>query len=119
MKKLITSVSSAVLYALPAVALAQNYGLENLYGSVNLGNRPLLETVGQVINVLLSFLGVLAVVGILWGGFQTMIAAGDEEKAAKGKKVIAAGVIGLAIILAAFAIAAFVIGELSSATGAP
>lgn len=116
MKKFITSVTSVALYGLPAVALAQNYGLDNLYGNVNLGNRPLLETVGQIINVLLGFLGVIAVILILIGGFKWMTAAGNEEKVGEAKKLLGAGVVGLVIILAAFAIAAFVIGELSSAT---
>ncbi len=117
MKKLITSVTSVAMYGLlPAAAMAQNYGLENLYGNVNLGNRPLLETVGQIINVLLGFLGVIAVILILVAGFKWMTAAGNEEKVGEAKKLLGAGVVGLVIILAAFAIAAFVIGELSTAT---
>lgn len=119
MKKLITSVASAVAYGLPAVALAQlpnNGGLVELEGNVNLGNRPLISTVGQIINVLLGFLGVIAVVLILIGGFKWMTAAGNEEKVGEAKKLLGAGVVGLVIILAAFAIASFVITQLSSAT---
>lgn len=119
MKKLIASLTSAVAYGLPATVLAQlpnNGGLLELEGNVNLGNRPLIQTIGQLINVLLGFLGVIAVIGIVWGGFMTMTAAGDEEKSGKGKKVLAAGVIGLLIILSAFAIASYVINNLSAAT---
>lgn len=119
MKKFITSATSAVLYSLPAMALAQlpsNGGLDELNNTVNLGNRPLIETVGQIINVLLGFLGVIAVVLILIGGFKWMTAAGNEEKVGEAKKLLGAGVVGLVIILAAFAIAAFVITQLSNAT---
>ena len=49
------------VFAFAGLALAQNFGLENLNGNVNLGNRPLLSTVGLIINVFLGFLGVVAV----------------------------------------------------------
>ena len=116
MKKLFTSVTTSVLGMLPAVVLAQNYGLDNLQGNLNLGNRPLIETVTQIINVLLGILGIIAVIIILMGGFKWMTAKGNEEKVGEAKKLLGAGVVGLVIILAAFAIASFVISNLSNAT---
>jgi phosphoglycerol transferase MdoB-like AlkP superfamily enzyme len=118
MKKLLTTVTGSIMYALPAVALAQ-YGLNdpNLANTVNLGNKPLIETVSQIINVLLGLLGVIAVVIILMGGFKWMTAAGNEEKVGEAKKLLGAGIVGLVIILSAFAIASFVISNLASATG--
>ncbi len=117
MKKLITSATSAVMYGLPAVVLAQGGGLNNLAQNVNLGNRDLVDTIAQIINVILGFLGVIAVVLILMGGFKWMTAAGNEEKVGEAKKLLGAGVVGLVIIFAAFAIASFVVGNLSNATG--
>ncbi|MFA4818278.1 MAG: pilin [Patescibacteria group bacterium] len=118
MKKIIASVTGAVMYGLPAVVLAQNYGLTPLEGNVNLGNKDLITTIAQIINVILGFLGVVAVVLILMGGFKWMTAAGNEEKVGEAKKLLGAGVVGLVIIFAAFAIASFVISNLSNATGA-
>ena len=117
MKKLFTSVTTAVLGILPAVALAQGYGLNQLEGNLNLGNKPLVETITQIINVLLGVLGIIAVIIILMGGFKWMTAQGNEEKVGEAKKLLGAGVVGLVIILAAFAIASFVISNLSNATG--
>ncbi|MBU1039083.1 pilin [Patescibacteria group bacterium] len=118
MKKFITSAVNTVIYGLPAVALAQtNFGLDNLEQDVNLGNRDLVETIAQIINVVLGFLGVVAVIIILMGGFKWMTAAGNEEKVGEAKKLLGAGVVGLVIILAAFAIASFIINNLSNATG--
>lgn len=121
MKKILTSATSAVLYGLPAMVLAQvggglpnNGGLEDL--NVNLGNQPLIETIGQLINVILGFLGVIAVLIVLLGGFKWMTAAGNEEKVGAAKKLLGAGVVGLVIILAAYAIASFVITQLYNAT---
>jgi hypothetical protein len=53
----------------------------------------------------------------LAGGFEWMTAGGNEEKTTEARKRIIAGVIGLAIILSAYAIAQFVLRSLSAATG--
>jgi hypothetical protein len=45
-----------------------------------------------------------------------MTALGNEDKVSESKKLIAAGVIGLVIIITAYAIAAFVINALVNAT---
>jgi hypothetical protein len=52
----------------------------------------------------------------LLGGFKWMTAGGNEDKVGEAKKLITAGIIGLVIILAAFAIATFVLSQLLSAT---
>lgn len=67
----------------------------------------------------MSLLGIVAVVIVLIGGFTWMTAGGDEEKVGTAKKYIYSGVIGLAIILSAYAIANFVITQLVSATTQP
>jgi len=69
-----------------------------------------------VINIILGFLGIIAVVLILFGGFMWMTAAGSEEKIGTAKKIMSAGVIGLVIVLAAFGIARFVISSMITAT---
>ena len=93
-----------------ALNIAQNIG-----GGA-FGTQDLRETIVQLVNVLLGFLGIIAVIIILWGGFQWMTAAGNEDKVASARTTIIAGVIGLAIIIASFAIASFIINEFSSAT---
>ena len=64
----------------------------------------------------LLFLGIVAVVIVLLGGFKWMIAGGNDEKTNEAKKLIVSGIIGLAIILSAWAITSFVISRLVSAT---
>jgi len=46
-----------------------------------------------------------------------MTAGGSEDKITEARKLLVAGVIGLIIILAAFAIANFVLTQLIMATG--
>jgi len=96
---------------------AQNAGLDNLQAAnVNLGNQDLIATIGHIINIILGVLGVVAVGLIIYAGFIWLTSAGNEEKIAQAKKIISSATIGLAIILASFAIASFIINQLSRAT---
>ena len=72
--------------------------------------------IGRIINIALGFLGVIAVGIILLGGFKWMTAAGNEDKTTEAKQLLGAGVIGLIIILSAWALATFVIGQIYGAT---
>ena len=100
----------------PVIAAAQaSLGIE-IAGSTGLGSRDLKETIVQILNVLLGFLGIIAVIVILLGGFKWMTAGGNEDKVGEAKKLLGAGIIGLVIILAAYAIATYVISTISTAT---
>lgn len=106
--------------ALPTMALAQpDLGLNSFENEITLGRSDIRVTIARIINVALGLLGIVAVVIILLGGFTWMTAAGNEEKVDKARKLIVAGIIGLAIILSAYAIARFVISSLVSATTQP
>ena len=129
MKKFTSFVLIAlVMVPMLAVALTANAGSAdnmlwggyegNVQAASGLGNTDPREMAGSVINIFLGFLGVIAVLIILYGGFKWMTAGGNEDGIAEGKKMIGAGVIGLVIILAAFGIAQFVINALYNATGA-
>lgn len=63
----------------------------------------------SIVKYLMTFLGIIAVVVILIGGFKWMTAGGNEDRVGEAKSMIIAGAIGLVIILAAFAIVTFVI----------
>ncbi len=58
----------------------------------------------NVTNFALGFLGLIAVLIIIYGGFLYVTAAGEEEKATKGKKSITYAVIGILLIMGSFAI---------------
>lgn len=67
----------------------------------------------NIINYLLGFLGIIAVIIILIAGFKWMTAGGTEEKVTEAQTMLIQGVIGLAIILAAWGIAGWVITTIS------
>jgi hypothetical protein len=94
------------------------FGLNPIQTTTDLGkDKSLQETVASLINVALSLLGIVAVVIILAGGFMWMTAGGNDEKVAGARKLIFSGIIGLAIIMSAWAITRFVFEALNSATG--
>jgi len=74
------------------------------------------EVAAKIINVALGFLGIIAVVIVLYGGFMWMTAAGNEERISKAKQILTAGVIGLVIIVMAWAIASYVVKTLMNVT---
>jgi hypothetical protein len=125
MKRFVRAVLALSLYTLPATVQAAgltgetNFGFTNFGSATNLGtNVPVVQTVAMFINILLSFLGVLAVVAIVIGGFRVMTSGGNEEQTAGGKKIMSAGLIGLIIIFVAYALAYFIVTQLANTTGA-
>lgn len=91
------------------------YGLE-CGAETGLSSRDPRIIVAQIINVGLSVLGIVFIVLIVYAGFKWMTAGGNEEDAKKAQKILLYSIIGLGIILSAFAISQFVLSELYKAT---
>ncbi len=75
------------------------------------------QLIGNLINVALTVIGIFLVVWFVYAGYQWMMSGGDEKKVADAKKKISSAVIGLVIILAAYAISSYVLSALTTATG--
>lgn len=73
-------------------------------------------TIANIIRTAMGLLGIIAVLIVLYGGFKWMTAQGDTKAVDEAKKVLIAGIIGLIIIVSAYAIASFVINSLVAAT---
>lgn len=103
----------AFMIAFPALA-QPNLGV-NYATDLNLANGDPRTAAVSLVKLLMTFLGIIAVIIMLLGGFKWMTAAGNEDKVAEAKKLIAAGIIGLVIILSAYLIVNFVITNVSTA----
>ena len=57
-----------------------------------------------VINTLINFSAVIAILFLIVGGFFYLTSAGNEEQSEKGKKILVNSVIGLVVIIMASAI---------------
>ncbi len=108
--------------ALPLVSFAQSNidvgmnEIETGFSDNGLGNTDPRTTVARLINVAMLFLGIIAVVIILLGGFKWMTAGGNEDMVGEAKKLMGAGVVGLVIVLSAWGIANFLLSRLITAT---
>lgn len=67
-------------------------------------NTDLRQYIKNVVNFALGFLGIIAVIVVIYGGFMYVTAAGNEDQAGKGKKAVTYAVIGILIILSSFAL---------------
>lgn len=115
--KFATGLAVAAAAALPMTALAVTaFSIENVGGSIGLGTADLKGTVINIINWVLGILALLAVIFVIYGGFTWLTAAGNEEKIEKAKKIIGAAVVGLIVILLAWAIVIFVAGTTRNVT---
>lgn len=83
----------------------------------NASNNSVSDIVGTVITTVLSLLGVIFLVLTVYGGYLWMTDAGNSEQVEKAKKIITAAVIGLIIVVAAYAITAFVFEYIIQGTG--
>jgi len=96
--------------------LAQvNTGIDTASG-IGLGDTDPRIMVANVIRIFLGFLGLIALILILYAGILWTTSAGDSTKIDKAKKILVSAVIGLLIILSAFAIASFILSRLLGTT---
>jgi hypothetical protein len=125
MKKILKSLVALAfvsLLFLPVVTFAADplnltdTGYDFINNDIKLGSNDPRSMVATIINTAMMFLGIIAVVIMLVGGFKWMTAMGNEKGIEEAKKLMGAGVIGLVIILASWGIATFVLQQLINAT---
>ena len=97
-------------------AFGTGYVNNGLAGSLPSNQDPR-EVAVRIINFALTFLALIAVAVVMYGGFKWMTAAGNEDQVGEAKKLLGAGVIGLLIILAAWALTTFLIGQIINTVG--
>ncbi|MBI3495379.1 hypothetical protein HY065_02020 [Candidatus Berkelbacteria bacterium] len=73
------------------------------------GFRDIPTAIRTIFNTVIAAAGAIFVVLLLVGGVQYLSAAGNEEATAKAKKLLVDAIIGLIIVLAAWAIGQFVL----------
>lgn len=80
------------------------------YNTALTSSSDLREFIINIVNFALGFLGLIAVIVVIYGGALYVTAAGEEERTQTGKKAITYAVIGLLIILGSFAFVNTIIG---------
>ncbi len=75
-------------------------------------NTTVEQYIANIINIILSLLGVIFLAFTIYGGLIWMTAQGNEERVKKARELITESVIGVIIVLAAYAITYFVLKNL-------
>ncbi|MFH0818771.1 MAG: pilin [Patescibacteria group bacterium] len=91
---------------------------QNVLRNSKLGDTDPIVLVASIINWLLTILGLIALVLIVYGGFIWMMSRGNEEETTKAKNIIQGAIIGLIVILASYGIAGYVFTTVLEMTGA-
>ena len=81
-----------------------------------LSNRDPRELTALIIKAILGVLGMIAVALIVYAGFLWLTSQGEETEITKAKDTLKAAIIGLLVILAAYALTRFVLNSLITAT---
>jgi|SRR3989338_3400199 len=97
-KKSVIFGSLAVVSMLPALAFAQELG-----DVVNLASE-----LGTVVGILIPIAFAAAILFFFWGVAKYILAAGEEEAKAEGRRVMIGGVIGIFVIAAIWGLVAFI-----------
>lgn len=85
-------------------------------GYANATNTSFAETLGTIVKVALSFVGIIFLSLMVYAGFLWMTARGETDQVDTAKKIITQSVIGLAITVGAYSITAFVVPAILSKT---
>jgi len=110
-----------IILLLPNFCQAQGEiqkGLQETAKSAGFGEKaPEVTTVaGKIVGVVIGLSGFLLAIYLVYGGFLWMTSGGEEEKIKKAKGMITNAIIGLVIVILAYAISNFVIERLGGVT---
>ena len=96
----------------------QTSGLQSIFGTSGLnGSQSLSDLIVNVIRLMLLFAGAIAVVFVIIGGYQYIASGGNEETAEKGKKTLINAIIGIVVIVLAYAIINVIVNLVGSSSG--
>jgi len=85
--------------------------------ALNLARADVVKVVLGLVNVALTFLGIISLILIIYAGFLWMFAAGEEEEIEEAQDIIKGAVIGLVIVLASYGISHFIFDNLLDIMG--
>jgi len=120
-KKLSYLGTSAVTFVLPVIAMAQERDpflraqgdLNQITASTGIRQKDLPQLIGNIINVVLGFMGIILLGYLLYAGFLWMTSGGEDKKVDQAKTMIRNAIVGLVIIVASVAISNFVLNSLA------
>jgi hypothetical protein len=114
-KKIISIINSLLFLFIAKTSKAQQHLINIGDGKYRKGNYELNDFLVLVItasNLILRFVGSLALLFFIYGGLMFLLSSGNKEQVSKAKGIIKAATIGLIIVFASFIIISFVLKAL-------
>ena len=109
-----------------SLAVADPFGIETAANQAGIKAIPAVakkeppQVVADVLGIALTFLGIIFFALMIYAGVTWMVAMGDSSRVDTAKQTLEAAIIGLLIVLAAYAITSFVFNRLAGvSTGTP
>lgn len=118
MKKIITSLIIFLALAFPLAASAINIGdniLESARKSSGYGQATettFASNLGLIVNIVLSFSGVIFMSLMVYAGYLWMTARGEENRIDKAQGIIRSAIIGMIITVGAYSITNFIVPKI-------
>ncbi|MFZ4632202.1 MAG: hypothetical protein ACOYL8_03305 [Patescibacteria group bacterium] len=104
-------------FLLPNIVQAEGVGIQKAFSNVkenfgsqaDVNNSDLLTVVASLVQLALSVMGVVFVIFMIYAGFLWLTAAGNDQKVDKSKTILFQSILGLIIVVGAYAITSFVV----------
>jgi hypothetical protein len=100
----------------PLDAATSNLSTVKTESGITAGAQDLPTLIGRFIGIVIGILGIILVIRIIQAGIMYMTAGGDPGKVATAKKMITESIVGIIIVISAYAISSFVIDQIAQAT---
>lgn len=116
-KNILVLIVLVIVLLLPYFVFAQNplerlQGVGTEAGFDEADKYTISKIAGIIVNAVLGLLGVIFISLMIYAGYNWMTAAGDETKLTQSKNTIRRAIIGLIIIVGAYAIYNFILMNL-------
>lgn len=100
----VTTILLSVFAGTAAAQLIQQGDVPSNIAAATGGEGSIRALILRIVDFFLLFMGLIAVIMIIYGGIGYMTAMGNEEKVTKAKKIIMYAIIGIVIVLISFAL---------------
>ena len=91
--------------------------LKQVFPHTDMGSQGLAFILLMITNLILRFIGGIAVLMIVYGGIRMIMTVYDENSHAEAKKIVISSCVGLILVVATDAIILYVMGVVKLATG--
>ncbi len=103
----VTLLASFAMGGVSSAALSNPTGVPSTFKTLD-------NAVSTIFNVVILIAGIVFVILFLVGGIQYLTASGNEESSGKARKLLVDAIIGLIIVLAAWAVGGWIIEQLTN-----